>query len=296
MTTTNPSPSPVAPTPRPRLAVWKFASCDGCQLTLLDCEDQLLALADAIDVATFREMSSAVVAGPYDLSLVEGSISTPQDAERIREVRAASRRLVTIGACATAGGVQALRNLADADDYLAAVYATPAYVASLSTSTPISRHVPVDFELQGCPIDPHQLLEVISAFLAGRRPSISSSSVCTDCKRAGRVCVMVAHGTPCLGPITHAGCGALCPAFHRGCYGCFGPMESPNTAALIHQLRVLGMDAGGVTRVLRTFNVGAPAFRDVPVGPADPNRHSQQERDRPATGAADQRADGDAPD
>ncbi|WP_007507084.1 MULTISPECIES: oxidoreductase [Pseudofrankia] len=252
---------------RRRLAVWKFASCDGCQLTLLDCEDQLLALADAIEVAFFLEASSAVVAGPYDLSLVEGSISTAEDAARIRQVRAASRRLVTIGACATAGGVQALRNLADADEYLAAVYASPEYVTSLSTSTPVSTHVRVDFELQGCPVDPGQLLEVIGAFLAGRRPAISSASVCTECKRSGRVCVMVAHGTPCLGPITHAGCGAICPAYHRGCYGCFGPMESPNTAALIQQLEVLGMDERGVTRVLRTFNVGAPAFRDALVEP-----------------------------
>jgi coenzyme F420-reducing hydrogenase gamma subunit len=248
---------------RPTLAVWKFASCDGCQLTLLDCEDELLDLAEAIEIASFPEASSAVVAGPYDLSLVEGSITTPADAERILEVRAASRRLVTIGACATAGGIQALRDFADVDDFLAAVYATPAYISTLATSTPISAHVPVDFELRGCPIDRGQLLEVISAFLARRRPAISSASVCTECKRRGTVCVMVAHGTPCLGPVTHAGCGALCPAYHRGCYGCFGPMESPNTAALIGQLRVLGMSDKDVDRVFHTVNAAAPHFRDA---------------------------------
>lgn len=251
---------------RPRLAVWKFASCDGCQLTLLNREDELLPLAGQVEISYFLEASSATVAGPYDLSLVEGSVTTGQDAERIRQIRAASRRLVTIGACATAGGIQALRNFADVRGFLAAVYATPEYVSTLSTSTPISAHVRVDFELQGCPIDGRQLLEVISAFLAGRRPAISSSSVCTECKRRGTVCVMVAHGTPCLGPVTHAGCGAICPAYHRGCYGCFGPMESPNAPALTRQLKVLGMDDDDVDRVFQTFNATAPAFRAASGG------------------------------
>lgn len=242
---------------KPKLAVWKFASCDGCQLSLLDCEDELLALTGEIEIAQFAEASSAVVRGPYDLSLVEGSVTTPHDAERIREVRRVSRKLVTIGACATAGGIQALRNFASVEDFLSVVYASPEYVSTLETSTPISAHVNVDFELHGCPIDKRQLLEVISAFLAGRRPQISSASVCTECKRRGTVCVMVAHGTPCLGPVTHAGCGAICPSYNRGCYGCFGPMETPNTVSLTRQLRVLGMSDRAVDRVFRTFNVDA---------------------------------------
>jgi coenzyme F420-reducing hydrogenase gamma subunit len=242
---------------KPKLAVWKFASCDGCQLSLLDCEDELLALTGEIEIAQFAEASSAVVRGPYDLSLVEGSVTTPHDAERIREVRRVSGKLVTIGACATAGGIQALRNFASVEDFLSVVYASPEYVSTLETSTPISAHVKVDFELHGCPIDKGQLLEVISAFLAGRRPQISSASVCTECKRRGTVCVMVAHGTPCLGPVTHAGCGALCPSYNRGCYGCFGPMETPNTVSLTRQLRVLGMSDRAVDRVFRTFNVEA---------------------------------------
>jgi sulfhydrogenase subunit delta len=242
---------------RPKLAVWKFASCDGCQLSLLDCEDELLSLAGEVEIAYFLEASRATVKGPYDLSLVEGSVTTADDAERIRQVRRVSRRLVTIGACATAGGIQALKNFADVNDFLSIVYASPEYVSTLDTSTPISAHVEVDFELHGCPIDKHQLLEVIGAFLHGRRPNIPATSVCTECKRRGTVCVMVAHGTPCLGPATHAGCGALCPAYNRGCYGCFGPMESPNTLSLTRQLRVLGMGDRGIDRVFRTFNVEA---------------------------------------
>ena len=242
---------------KPKLAVWKFASCDGCQLSLLDCEDELLALAGEVEIAYFLEASRATVKGPYDLSLVEGSVTTPHDAERIRQVRRLSRHLVTIGACATAGGVQALRNFGDVNEFVSIVYASPDYISTLETSTPISAHVPVDFELHGCPIDKRQLLEVITAFLHGRRPNIPSTSVCMECKRRGNVCVMVAHGTPCLGPVTHAGCGALCPSYDRGCYGCFGPMETPNTVSLTRQLKVLGMAEPGVERVFRTFNVTA---------------------------------------
>jgi coenzyme F420-reducing hydrogenase gamma subunit len=239
---------------KPKLAVWKFASCDGCQLSLLDCEDELLDLVGEVEIAYFLEATRAEVKGPYDLSLVEGSVTTTHDAERIHKVRRASRQLVTIGACATSGGIQALRNFADVREFISLVYATPQYVSTLETSTAISAHVPVDFELQGCPINKRQLLEVISALLVGRKPSVPSTSVCMECKRRGTVCVTVARGTPCLGPITHAGCGAICPAYDRGCYGCFGPKETPNVAALTRQLRVLGMDDGAVDRVFRTFN------------------------------------------
>jgi coenzyme F420-reducing hydrogenase gamma subunit len=246
---------------KPKLAVWKFASCDGCQLSLLDLEDELLMLPERVEVAQFLEATSAVVEGPYDISLVEGSVTTPADAERIREVRRISRRLVTIGACATAGGIQALRNFADVEEFTRAVYATPEFISTLGTSTPIAEHVPVDFELHGCPIDRHQLLEVVSAYLAERKPSIPDYSVCVECKRRGNVCVMVAHGTPCLGPVTHAGCGAICPSHDRGCYGCFGPMETPNTGSLTAWMRGLGVETPELIRAYRSFNANAPDFR-----------------------------------
>lgn len=245
---------------RARLAVWKFASCDGCQLTLLDCEDELLALAEAVHIAYFPEASSAMEEGPYDLSLVEGSVTTPADVERILRVRRQSRRLVTIGACATAGGIQALRNFGSEKEFAAAVYASPGYIETLATSTAISAHVPVDFELRGCPIDKTQLLEVITAFLAGRKPSVAAHSVCMECKRRGTVCVMV-QGRPCLGPVTHAGCGAICPAYRRGCYGCFGPMETPNMRALTREWRKLGASPREIRLALRTFNADTEAFR-----------------------------------
>jgi len=247
---------------KPKLAVWKFASCDGCQLSLLDCEDELLAVAGEIEISNFVEASRAVVKGPYDLSLVEGSITTPHDVERIHQVRRVSRRLVTIGACATAGGIQALRNFKNVNEFMRIVYAAPAYIETLSKSTPIAEHVFVDFELRGCPINKHQLIEVISAFLRDRRPNIRSHSVCVECKLRGTVCVIVAHGTPCLGPVTHAGCGAICPAYNRGCYGCYGPKETPNTASLAAWFgNPLGVGEPDIVRAFRGFNACAEPFR-----------------------------------
>jgi sulfhydrogenase subunit delta len=252
---------PMTP-PRPKLAVWKFASCDGCQLTLLNCEDELLELAGKVEIAYFPEATRAVVEGPYDVSLVEGSITTPGDLDRIHEVRRMSRHVITIGACATAGGVQALRNLTDVAELSASVYPHPEYLSTLETSTPIGTHVLVDYELHGCPIDKGQLLEVLSSFLQGRRARIPEDSVCLDCKRRGNVCVTVAHGTPCLGPVTRTGCGALCPSFDRGCFGCFGPSDTANTVSLTSLMGSLHMTDAEMTRFYRTFNTAAPAFAE----------------------------------
>jgi coenzyme F420-reducing hydrogenase gamma subunit len=246
---------------KPKLAIWKFSSCDGCQLSLLDCEDELLAVAENIEIANFPEASRQVVKGPYDLSLVEGSITTPHDAERIHQVRRSSKVLVTIGACATAGGIQALRNFKDVREFTSIVYATPSYIETLNKSTPITDHVFVDFELRGCPISKVQLVEVLSAFLNGRKPTTPTYSVCLECKRRGTVCGLVTHGPPCLGPVTQAGCDALCPSYHRGCFGCFGPKETPNTSSLAEYWKGLGMKNLELLHLFRSYNAYAESFR-----------------------------------
>lgn len=251
----------MSPIKKPKLAVWKFASCDGCQLSLLDCEDELLAVADAVHIANFPEASRAVVSGPYDISLVEGSITTPHDAERIHKIRRISKVLITIGACATAGGIQALRNFKDVNDFISIVYANPSYIETLNKSTPIADHVFVDFELRGCPINKYQLIEVLNAYLNGRKPNIPSYSVCVECKQKGNVCVMVASGDACLGPVTQAGCGAICPAYLRGCFGCFGPKETPNTSSLADWYEKLKMSQSDIVRAFRGFNAFAEPFR-----------------------------------
>jgi len=253
--------SPGAARRKPTLAVFKFASCDGCQLSLLDAEDELLQVAEAVEIAYFLEARTRTLAGPYDVGLVEGSITTAHDRERIREVRSQCRILVTIGACATAGGIQALRNWANVDDFIAQVYARPDYIQTLATSTAIADHVKVDFELRGCPINKQQLLELVTALLLGRKPRVPQHSVCVECKQRGTVCVAVARGIACLGPVTQAGCGAICPAFNRECYGCFGPQERANVASLTDHYQAQGTDPAHLLRLLHNFNGYAPIFR-----------------------------------
>ena len=249
-------------TAKPKLAVWKFSSCDGCQLSLLDCEDELLEVAGAIEIASFPEASRAVVRGPYQVSLVEGSITTPEEAERIHKIRRNSRIVVAIGACATSGGLQALRNFQDVAELSRVVYAHPEYIESLNNSTPIGDHIFVDHELRGCPVNKYHLVEVLSAFLNGRKPNLPNHAVCVECKRAGAVCVMVARGIPCLGPVTQAGCDALCPRYNRGCFGCFGPRENPNTSHLATwHLQQCGQTPDEMVRLFRGINANAEPFR-----------------------------------
>jgi sulfhydrogenase subunit delta len=250
-----------AKSPKLRIGVFKFASCDGCQLSLLDAEDELLPIVGAVDIAYFPEASRTMLKGPYDIGLVEGSITTHHDAEHIQEVRRKCKTLITIGACATAGGIQALRNWKDVEEFIRVVYASPQFISTLKLSTPVAEHVPVDFELRGCPINKYQLIELIAATLAGRKPNIPTYSVCLECKRNANVCIAVARGISCLGPVTQAGCGALCPSYDRGCYGCFGPMENANTAALTEQFRTLGKSDDQISRAFRSFNAWAWQFR-----------------------------------
>jgi sulfhydrogenase subunit delta len=249
-----------------RLGVFKFASCDGCQLSLLDLEDELVALAGAVDIAFFPEMSSNMRGGPYEIGLVEGSVTTHHDAARIHQIRKQCQTLVAIGACATAGGIQALRNWSDSQQWVNQVYAHPEYIQTLSMSTPISGHVPVDFELRGCPVNKYQLLELVSATLAGRKPNIPTYSVCVECKRRGNVCIAVAQGVGCLGPATQAGCGALCPTYSRGCYGCYGPAESASSVILAERLLAQGHTPDEVMRAFRSYNACAWPFRQAAEG------------------------------
>ena len=244
-----------------KVAVFKFASCDGCQLSLLDAEDELLMVAAAVEIANLPEASRRNLKPPYDVGVVEGSMTTPHDVERVREIRKGCRVLIAIGACATAGGIQALRNWKDVKEFTRIVYASPEYISTLDRSMPIGSYVHVDFELRGCPINKYQLLEVVNAFLNNRKPNIPAHSVCMECKSRGTACIMVAQQVPCLGPVTQAGCGAICPSYNRGCYGCFGPMESPNTVSLSQQFNQLGCNRQDIMLAFRGFNAYAEAFR-----------------------------------
>jgi sulfhydrogenase subunit delta len=246
---------------KPKLAVFKLSSCDGCQLSILDAEDELLAVLGAVDIAYFPEASSRMLPGPYDIGLIEGSVTTPHDVELARQIRKDCKILITIGACATAGGIQALRNWKDVKEFTKIVYAHPQYISTLDRSMPVASFIHVDFELRGCPVNKYQLIDVIVAFLNNKKPNISTHSVCMECKQKGNVCVMVAHGTPCLGPVTQTGCGAICPSYDRGCYGCFGPMDSPNTSSLARNIEARGETKFDIMLAFRGFNAYSEPFR-----------------------------------
>jgi coenzyme F420-reducing hydrogenase gamma subunit len=263
--------APRPPAARPRLAVFKFASCDGCQLQVLNLEQQLLDLADRFEIAHFLEASSRVEPGPYDVALVEGSITTAHDVERIERIREESTTLVTIGACASSGGIQHLRNRADVEDWKRQVYPHPEWIEALATSTPVSDHVRVDHVLEGCPVDAGQVLRVLTRALLGATPDLPGESVCMECKRRGYPCVVVTAGLPCMGPVTRAGCGALCPSLGRDCYACFGPHDDPNGEAWARRLREGGLSARDVATRFRGINGQREPFRRV----ADALEHSE---------------------
>lgn len=259
-------PIPSTDVRKPKLAVYKFSSCDGCQLSILNLEDELLELAAAIDICYFLEATSTEIPGPYDIGIVEGSISTPHEAERIKVIRAECKYLIALGTCATAGGIQALRNFGHADVYAKFVYKHPEYVQFLECSIPISEHVPVDLSIWGCPANKHMLVEVLAALIQNRKPNFPASPVCLECKRSGIICVVVSRGIPCLGPVVHGGCGALCPAVGRGCYGCFGPSSIANFSSLISCMTPLDRYPFETAGLLRSFSSHAPAFRAASEG------------------------------
>jgi coenzyme F420-reducing hydrogenase gamma subunit len=248
---------------KPRVAVFKLASCDGCQLQMLNLEDELLDLAGQVEICYFLEARSQILEGPYDVALVEGSVTTEHDLERVRDIRRKSQTLVTLGACANTGGIQALRNMQDVDEYTRAIYANPAYIHALAQSTPIAAHVTVDFAINGCPISREQLLDVLTSLLIGRSPQLPAHSVCVECKRKGTVCVLVSKGIACLGPVTHAGCGAVCPGFGRGCFACYGPMESANADSLCQGLAARGIPRPEILRLLNGITGWAEEFRSA---------------------------------
>lgn len=248
-----------------KVAVYKFSSCDGCQLQFLNMEDELLLLIDRIEFAYFLEASREVKPGPYDVAFVEGSVSTPHEEELIKEVRKQAKIVVAIGACATAGGIQALRNFGKLEEFKKLVYPNPEWIDALEHARPISDFIKVDYELRGCPVSKERLLSFVKQLLAGRRPVLKRESVCTECKRKGNVCVVVSKGIPCLGPVTQEGCGALCPSFGRGCYGCFGPMIDPKPEALAKRFEELGFSRRDIALQFKTFTGWSEPFRKVVI-------------------------------
>lgn len=246
---------------KPRVAVHKFSSCDGCQLAFINAGVQLVELAQLVDIVHFAEAGYLDEEAQVDVAFVEGSISTPHELERIQRVRANSKYLITLGACATAGGLQALRNMADAHAWLADIYAGPEHIPFLPTSTPVAQHVRVDLELWGCPVNTRQVLLAVRDLLYGVAPREEREKVCLECKRSGNVCVLVTQGVPCMGPVTRTGCGALCPSVGRDCYACYGPAENPEVSHLARRFAGLGLLPAQIVQRFHFINSAAPPFQ-----------------------------------
>ncbi len=249
--------------PKPTLAVYKFTSCDGCQLAFLNAGVALLELTNLITIIHFAEAGFVAPTQAVDIAFVEGSISTLDEITRIQQIRAQSNYLITIGACATAGGIQALRNFAGSNNWLKDIYATSDTIDSLKTSYPISHYVKVDTELWGCPVNTAQVMVAIRSLLFNAAPQVKRDSVCMDCKRRGRVCILVSQQQSCMGPVTQTGCGSLCPGLNRACYGCYGPSENPNTQSLGAAFKKLGLSDVDVARQFHHINNQAPAFHQA---------------------------------
>ncbi len=251
---------------KPKVAVHKFSSCDGCQLALLNLGEDLVALSQLVDIVHFAEAGPVDEEQSVDIALVEGSISTPEDFARIRRIREQSGYLISIGACATSGGVQALRNMADAGAWVGAIYPKPEYISLLDSSTAVAGQVKVDLELWGCPVNSGQVVSALRDLLSGVRPRVDVQPLCMECKRRGVVCTVVAHNQPCMGPVTRAGCGALCPGLGRACYGCYGPSEQVNAASLADHFSQFGMTQQDIRQRFGLISNSAPAFKRAADG------------------------------
>ena len=243
--------SGVAVGKKPVALVYKFSSCDGCQVNFLEIPE----IFKFFDVCLFYEAQSRnELPERVDVAFVEGSVSTPEELSTLRKLREIARFLVPIGACATSGGIQSLRNDLDGD-YVSEVYRNPDNLEILPESRPLRDFVKVDIEIPGCPVNIDMLSAFVRDFLWNKRLYVPSHPVCLECKKKGNVCVIVAKNTVCLGPITRAGCGALCPSFGRGCYGCFGPAENPNIKSFKSYLREnMKVPDDDIENLLRNMN------------------------------------------
>jgi coenzyme F420-reducing hydrogenase gamma subunit len=238
---------------KPKVAIFKFASCSGCQLVFLNCEEELLELVGALEIIYFPEAKRDNAPGPYDIAFVEGAITTPEEVERILEVRRQSKLVVAIGACAVTGGLPSLKNWKKLPWIKREVYPNPDWIDSLETAFGIDAYVRVDGYLKGCPISKDELLEFTVSALLGKAPNLRAHSVCVECKLKENVCQLTYEGAPCMGPITNAGCGALCPSNGRACYGCYGPNNDANVTSMGEIFERLGVSRAGIVRKLRYF-------------------------------------------
>jgi sulfhydrogenase subunit delta len=216
---------------KPRVGLFDFACCEGCQLQIVNMEEEILSLLSVVDPVVWREAMSDQ-SDEYDIAIVEGSITRARDEEALRRIRERAKIVIALGACATIGGVNKLKNNFDLGEVRRAVYGAHAEMEHLDTAPVKAIHevVKVDYQVHGCPIDAEELSHVIRSLLAGREPIVPDYPVCVECKMKENCC-RYEFGEVCLGPITRAGCGARCPSNGFWCFGCRGYVDKPNVQA-----------------------------------------------------------------
>ncbi|MBD3404742.1 MAG: oxidoreductase [Candidatus Lokiarchaeota archaeon] len=232
---------------KPTVGIFGFTGCAGCQLNILNLEDHLLDIIGLVDIKTWVMAKAENDDGPWDVAFVEGSIAKSTDIERIKNIREKSGVLVAIGACATHGGLPALRNFADTDEWKKEVYGDDYERIDAIDIKPVSHYVKVDYALPGCPMDKAEFVEAVKALLIGKTPYIPQYSVCGECKAKENVCLLK-EGKFCMGPVVQAGCDALCPTYGAPCEGCRGPAPEANWAAEVEILKKIGATSEDVKR------------------------------------------------
>ena len=236
---------------KPRVAFFDFASCEGCQLQVINLEEDLLQVVGAVEVVSFREAMKGH-SDDYDIAFVEGSITRHSDEERLNGIRRCAKVLVALGSCAAFGGINCLKNFHDQEYVKKLVYGDKALLYETYPARPLKAVVPVDFEILGCPINRNEFAMVVKAFLLGKKPEIPNFPVCVECKMAENICVFE-KGMTCMGPVTRAGCGACCVTEGSFCWGCRGLVDDPNADSQRDVLATHGLSVQDVLGKFRLY-------------------------------------------
>lgn len=235
---------------KPRVAIFDFGCCEGCQLQIVNLEEDILGLLGLVDVVTWREAMSEQ-SDEFDIAIIEGSITREEEVPRLQWIRDHAKVLVALGACAHIGGVNCIKNRFDLEDVRRYVYGAHAESFDTAPTRPLDAVVKVDAAVPGCPINRQEFVEIVKALLLGKKPALPTYSVCVECKRKNNVCLFD-KGMVCLGPVTRAGCGAICPSFGNSCEGCRGLVPEPN---LNSHGQVLAQYGLSVDEILRFVNL-----------------------------------------
>jgi len=245
---------------KPKIAVFKFTGCAGCQLELLHLEDIFLDLLELFDLTYWAMIKRDNDEKEWDISLVEGGISTPEEIEEIKQIRKKTKYLVAFGDCAISGCIPSIRNWIPQMEAEKIVYTDTSMIHSTKVLG-IGEYVKVDALLKGCPPHRNNIVELLKSAVLKIRPRLRSHPVCVECKFSDNLCLITSKKMACMGPVTSAGCGAICPSLNRECEGCFGPMSNPNSSALASIFREIGLNEKDIIRKFRKYAGMSSKFR-----------------------------------